>query len=229
MRSLCSVAERTGKSCPGNMCAMPKKKFKAIVFDYGGVIELAPPESNGFFESIAEICDIPITDFRNLYFERNHLNNIHDQSQKETLLSVVKDLVPDEVVFRKASQFIDAFEAGKVLNTELVSLIHKLKELGYPMALLSNYTSTLRDKLAKQALDGLFDHIIISSEVGLQKPDPQIFYQTFEALGIRPEEAIFIDDSLKSLSTAALVGYHPIRFIDNQGLLTRLKDLGIEL
>ncbi|MEK9173697.1 MAG: HAD family phosphatase [Patescibacteria group bacterium] len=208
---------------------MYKKKFKAIVFDYGGVIELAPPESKHLFEGITELCDVPIHDFRTLYFERNHLNNIHDQSQKETLLSVVRDLTQDKALLEKASTFIDSFEAGKVLNTELISLIQKLKTLGYPIALLSNYTSTLRHKLTKHTIESLFDHIIISSEVGLQKPDPEIFYRTFKALGIQPEEAIFIDDSPKSLSTAAEVGYHPIRFIDNHRLVQELHKLGIAI
>jgi putative hydrolase of the HAD superfamily len=208
---------------------MNKRDIKAIVFDYGGVIELASPESKDFFEGIAKICNTPIVDFRNLYFERNHLNNIHDQSQKETLLSIVRDLAPKQTALAEATQYIDDFEAGKVLNTELITIIKTLREQGYPLALLSNYTSTLRDKLAKHTLGDLFDHIIISSEVGMQKPDPEIFYRTFKDLGIQPEEAIFIDDSLKSLSTATEVGYYPIRFIDNQKLLHDLKNLGIKL
>ncbi len=208
---------------------MYKKEFKAIVFDYGGVIELAPPESQGLFEGITALSGIPIHDFRTLYFERNHLNNIHDQSQKQTLLSVVSDLSKDEGVVTQVGHFIDSFEAGKVINTELVDLIQKLRALGYPIALLSNYTSILRKKLNKHVLEDLFDHIIISSEVGLQKPNPEIFHHTFQALGVQPEEAIFIDDSLKSLSTAAEVGYHPIRFIDNQKLLQEFRKLGIKL
>mgnify|MGYP003407683779 CR=1 FL=1 len=208
---------------------MRKKEFKAIVFDYGGVIELAPPESPGLFEGITALSGIPIHDFRTLYFERNHLNNIHDQSQKETLLSVVRDLAKEEAIVTQVAQFIDSFENGKVLNTELVDVIQKLRALGYPIALLSNYTSLLRKKLNKHTLEDLFDHIIISSEVGLQKPDPEIFRRTFQALEVNPEEAIFIDDSPKSLSTAAEVGYHPIRFIDNHRLFQELHKLGITL
>ena len=109
---------------------MYKKKFKAIVFDYGGVIELAPPESRGLFEGITTLTGITVHDFRTLYFKRNHLNNIHNQSQKETFLSVVKELSQDADAISQVAAFIDSFEAGKVLNTELIDLIQKLRTLG---------------------------------------------------------------------------------------------------
>ena len=72
-----------------------------------------------------------------------------------------------------------------------------------------------------------FDTIIISAEVGMSKPDPQIFQLFAQQLGVETTELIFIDDSENSLISAKEVGYTPILYTGYEELEEQLQNLGI--
>jgi putative hydrolase of the HAD superfamily len=57
----------------------------------------------------------------------------------------------------------------------------------------------------------LFEHVIESAKAGLRKPDPRIYHMSCEALGVRPEEAVFLDDIGANLKGARAVGMVTIR------------------
>jgi putative hydrolase of the HAD superfamily len=201
---------------------------KTIIFDYGGVIEVST-EQRGILDLVAHATGLSSEDVVELYFQRNHLNNVGNNSQKSTILSVVETLLPGNLdAYKNASQTIDVYENSRGLNYPLLDVIKLLKAHGYTVALLSNYNSTLRDKIQLNGVQDIFeDNIFISSEIGLQKPDPKIFQYMFDKLGVEPKRCIFIDDSQKSLSTSKVVDYTPIQFISNDQLLRDLTLLGI--
>lgn len=202
-------------------------KFKAIIFDYGGVIYgtfNAP--GIGIFENLCTHLNLDIEEFKALYFANNYRNNLENWSHKETLLFVVSKLAPEKE--EQAAKIIDTFIQKCALNEELLDSIKKIKKKGYIIALLSNYNQTLRDLIAVNGVAEIFgENVFISTEIGYQKPNPKAFEHTFQKLNLKPDEVIFIDDSQKSLSTAEAVGYYPIRFITNDQLFENLKNLGI--
>ncbi len=53
----------------------------------------------------------------------------------------------------------------------------------------------------------MFDAVVISSEVGMRKPEPQIFLHAAELLGLSPHECIFIDDIEANITAAEQVGF----------------------
>jgi putative hydrolase of the HAD superfamily len=56
------------------------------------------------------------------------------------------------------------------------------------------------------------DEIIISAEEGIAKPDPRIFRIAAERLGVRPQEAVFVDDRPENVQGARAVGMRGIQF-----------------
>lgn len=204
-------------------------KYKAIIFDYGGVIHTIPDAQGiGIFNVICNHLHLDAEEFKTLYFANNHNNNLGNWTHKKTLLYVVGKLAPEKKEL--AEQVIDNFLNDCTTNHELLSYIRKLKERGYVVALLSNYNSSLRDHIAENGVAEIFGgNVFISTEIGYQKPNPKIFEHTFNRLAVSPEEVIFIDDSPMSLSTAESVGYHPIRFTGNEKLVEDLCGLGINL
>jgi HAD superfamily hydrolase (TIGR01509 family) len=206
------------------------KKFTTVIFDYGGVIEVRPPGKNiGTLDLLSQELDFDIDVFKNLYFQNNHKNNIEGWTQKQTLLHVVSLL--DDTKVQKASVVLDEHYSLLQTNFAILEVASAVKQQGYIVALLSNYNSEiLRPKMKENGSDKIFDsNIFISSELTLQKPDPQIFNIVFTKLGVTPGECIFIDDSSKSLSTADEVGYVPLQFKSNQQLLVDLQRLGVRL
>jgi HAD superfamily hydrolase (TIGR01509 family) len=74
------------------------------------------------------------------------------------------------------------------------------------VALLSNAPPSLRPLLDKLGLAQYFDHMVISGEVDVRKPDPGIYHLALSRLGVRAEESLFVDDLEENLVAARAVG-----------------------
>ena len=111
------------------------------------------------------------------------------------------------------------------INLGLVEIIKRLKNINYKIGLLSNNYIKLRQELIDQNLINLFDAIIISAEVGYQKPQSEIFKILFDKLGVKPNEVVFIDDYTKSLEGADNIGYTPILYKNNATFKSELSNI----
>ena len=111
------------------------------------------------------------------------------------------------------------------LNRELVELIRQLRE-SYKIGLLSNADSSwLRPYLQQHQLE--FDAVVISSEVGLTKPERKVFELALQHLGVEAPEAILIDDIGDYIAEAERLGMAGIEYRNNTQLRAELKRLGV--
>lgn len=202
-------------------------KIKAVGFDFSGVIELYPP--GRLLTTIADFFHIPLENFQTEYFKQNHLSNIKNQNFADVIVKVASNFSDDSQTEEKIKNIIKERQSKSRLNTELISWFSVLKQKNFKVGILSNYTTDLSEKLKKEGIYDLLDTVVVSSEIGFQKPDTEAFSILFERLGVLPEETIFIDDASKSLEKAEEIGYHPILFRDNEQLKRDLQGFGIEL
>ena len=189
--------------------------IKAVVFDYGGVIEL---KDGDLIQEIADSLKITKEDWQKVYFTLNHLNNTGEKSWREVATLVANKFDASSIQISHIQDLINEYDKKRVLNWGLIEIIKDLKKKNYKIGLLSNYSITLRQKLTRLNIADLFDEIIISSEVKYQKPQPEIFDIISKKLGITNNEMVFIDDTQRSLEGAESMGYIPILFINNQKL-----------
>ena len=69
----------------------------------------------------------------------------------------------------------------------------------YPLALITNGASDLqRFKLARSGLEPHFEHVLVAGEVGVRKPDPQIYHAALDRLQVAPHETAMVGNSLRS-------------------------------
>lgn len=204
---------------------MSKTEIKSIVFDYGGVIEFY--SKNNPNKIAAEMLGIPHDTFRAEYFKHNHLSNTENVPWEEMFKKVVKVFASSNEDVEKIMKVVNEDRKQSSLNNELISLLPEIKKLGFKVALFSNSPTTLRERLKQNGLFKYFDEVVISGEIGFQKPSKESFEFLFGRLGLKPEEVIFIDDAHKSLESAQEIGYTPILFKDNNKLLSDLRDLGV--
>jgi len=119
------------------------------------------------------------------------------------------------------------FRSHATLNEKLLALILKLKD-NFQIAILSNANSaSLRDILRDSSIEQLFDEVIISSEIGMIKPSPEIFSHALKKIGVEPNEAIFIDDNQSFVEAANKLGLIGICFTDFDSLVKQLKIIGL--
>lgn len=122
---------------------------------------------------------------------------------------------------------LQELEANAKLDDEVIAITEALKE-NYSIALLSNAPAVfIRALFAEHNLERLFHEIVISSEVGMVKPNADIFELTLQKLGVSPLEAVFIDDNEKHVRAAERVGIKSLQFTSAEELKRRLLSLGI--
>jgi putative hydrolase of the HAD superfamily len=71
-----------------------------------------------------------------------------------------------------------------------------LRGAGLRLAVVSNWDCSLRSVLAGVGLAGAVDAVVVSAEIGVQKPDARIFAAAVAELRRRPGESLFVGDSI---------------------------------
>jgi len=116
--------------------------------------------------------------------------------------------------------------AGEIPGT--VDLLADLRIAGVRLLALSNWSAEMFP-VARERFDFLawFEGIVISGEVGVNKPDRRIFEHLVEQFAIEPAAALFIDDSSANVEAAAALGFRTIQFTNARALRLELVRLGL--
>ncbi|MDO4867249.1 MAG: HAD family phosphatase [Clostridia bacterium] len=107
------------------------------------------------------------------------------------------------------------------------ALTGELKERGFGLYLLSNISAAFHRFQADVPALRRFDGIMISADVGLVKPDPEIFRLACRRFGIDPVETAFIDDAPANAEAALHVGMKAFVFKDDVDALRAWLDGGL--
>lgn len=95
----------------------------------------------------------------------------------------------------------------------------------YKVAMLSNAGADRTIELFGERRAALFDDVVLSYQVGMTKPDPEIYTLAVTRLGIMPEEAVFIDDVERYCNAAEQIGMRALWHQDSAETIARLKEL----
>ena len=110
----------------------------------------------------------------------------------------------------------------------MAELVREVKALGYGVYLLSNATSYLSEYFHRIPGSECFDGRIVSADVKLLKPCPEIYRELYRQYGLDPAECFFIDDSLLNVDGAWLTGMNAVVFFGDMARLRReLAEAGV--
>jgi putative hydrolase of the HAD superfamily len=100
-------------------------------------------------------------------------------------------------------------------KTETVRLVRALHQRGFVIFCLSNMPSPMYVHLRRQhTFWDVFRGIVISGDIQMMKPEPEIYLHLLERFGLVAEESVFVDDLQVNVDAAKAVGLHAIRFQD---------------
>ena len=187
--------------------------IKAILFDYGGVYADSP------FAAIKDVADdmgldadlLKTITFGDMYIDGDH--PWHRLEKGEITLEEAREgILAEGAKYDLKTDIYEMFArfAGvdKTMCEPLIAKTLEWKERGFKLAMVTNNLrefSHWRDTFPYDVHE-VYDVEFDSCHVGIRKPDPRVFTQVIEQLGIQPEEALFLDDHLPNVESAASVG-----------------------
>ena len=183
-----------------------------IVFDFFGVVcsEIAP------FWLVKYVSDNDAKLIKSTVVHSADTGEISQQEMFEKL---------SEIVHMPAERIESEWWSYVQIDNEVVNIIRNLRRR-YPVALLTNSPAHfIREILRRNHLTSLFDPIVVSSEVGVAKPDPAVYQHMLDRISTSPEYAIMIDDNPVNVEAAINVGMKGLLFSSSMQLKTALVNL----
>lgn len=197
--------------------------IKAIVFDFGNVLLEWDPRHvyRRYFPNDEEAME-------QFFHEVNFMDWNAQQDKGRTFAEGVTEL---SIQFPHYSDLIQAYhdnwkDSVGDYFAGTVEIIRQLKKNGYSLYGLSNWSAETFP-LAREKYDffHLFDDIVISGEVGLIKPEPEIFELMLKKIGRPANQCLFIDDALANIEQARRMGFAVIHFQSSEQLAEELQSL----
>jgi len=138
-----------------------------------------------------------------------------------------KKLLREFGVAADAEEIIREMIGMKTPEPEVLELARRLKE-HYSVVYITNYNEDYWELIKKRFdFPRWFSWGVVSCEIGVRKPGRQCFEHILARSRVRPEEAMFIDDSPGNLLEPAALGIHAIRFISRTALRDELRRFGL--
>lgn len=108
----------------------------------------------------------------------------------------------------------------------VLDLVARARNAGIATAVLSNSWGTgAYDPYAGYDLEGRFDAVVISDQVGLRKPGEEIYQLTADKIGLPPSACLFVDDTAYNLPPAERLGMVGVLFSDVEAGIAQIEEL----
>ncbi|MDD5111167.1 MAG: HAD family phosphatase [Candidatus Altiarchaeota archaeon] len=197
--------------------------LKAAVFDLGGVYF-----TNGTERLIGIISKkhaIPEEKVRRAF----DLGLGRDYPVSESEVYDVWRIFSGRLGLKDAPEKLDRLDLEGYTPIEgTVGIIRRLRSHGIRVFYLSDITPERVDYFnSKYRFLDDFDGGVFSFELGTSKPDPKMYRAVLRKAGVKPIDAVFIDDKKKLLRPAMEMGFKAIHFKNSKQLSASLRKLGL--
>ena len=206
--------------------------FKAVLWDFGGVITSSPFEAFNRYESER---GLPKDFLRSINATNPDTNAWAKLESSQVSVDEFDELFAQEAEAKgqrvMGREVLDLLSGD--VRQEMVRALHLIKE-NHRIGCITNNVNTgqgpgMAKTTAKAAqiaeIMALFDVVIESSKVNIRKPDPAIYKMTCEQMSLRPEETIYLDDLGINLKPARALGMTTIKVLNADQALKELEAL----
>ena len=198
--------------------------IRNIVFDMGQVIIRFDPAVFIDREGITDPADRKLILnelFRSLEWAQMDSGVLTEETAEPLILARFPDRLKDSV---RNLLFNWHFPRDPIPGME--NLVRRLKEAGFGVYLLSNASKAQPHYWQKLPVSEWFDGTLISCDVGVVKPMPEIYKAFTAKFSLLPEECVFIDDAAANVAGAVACGWQGIVFHgDSEELTAKLKKM----
>lgn len=218
-------------------------KCKAVIFD---LFETLITEWGHKKYTKSEMCS-------DLGIEKEEFDPYWEEKEQERYLGNIDFVESIRYVCEKCGKQIDDSTLAMITDKRIVTksscfeyvdpdvfqLLSNLRTMGLQLAIVSNCSSEEVKVIKQSKIYQYFDQVVLSYEVGLQKPDIRIYKKAANMLGVALEECIFVGDGgsnelegarmagIKAIQAKWYTDQHPYKRESIAGFLTADKPLDI--
>ena len=206
---------------------MIDRPIKAVLSDMYGTLLYEDGGMEFSYAQMARRAGLDVEAFtraRNVTFRDSLTGALPDGVRRAEAILAVMGLPASEERAREVAQaeLMTRVPAVHLYPATMPTLL-ALRARGYRLGLISDCTYLWRSVIQRVGLESLFDAITLSNEVGTTKPDPVMYLKTCQALGVQPEECVYVGDGgSDELEGARALNIVPV-LIDQQYGVTRLR------
>lgn len=199
--------------------------YRGLLVDWGGVM------TGNVFDAFRAFCEqegLEPDTLRRRFRE--------DPSSRDLLIALETGQLDEdefeprfaEILGVEPTGLIERIFAGAGPDEEMLAAVEKARGQGVKTGLISNSWGTRR--YDRDLLGRLFDGVVISGEVGIRKPSPEIYEMAAREIGLPPPECVFVDDLPFNLKPAAELGMATVHHSSSEQTIAELeKLLAVEL
>lgn len=199
--------------------------YKLLLVDFDGVLRIWRQEHTARAE---EIAGLPTGTLHQIAFEPSLLHlAVTGRISHEQWLHRIVECVEQTFPTADAETAVRLWaEPVGEIDKEVLTLIRACRK-SVPTYLISNATSRLPDDLKTLDLDGEFDVVINSSDIGFCKPQSEIFQHALNMANVKAHEAFFVDDSQQHIVAARAFGLPAFHYQNARELAAELRKVGV--
>ncbi len=195
--------------------------IKAVMFDFGGVLA-----DEGFRKGLKAIAERngldPDTFYRTameLIYQSGYVTGRSYESSYWAVLREKTGITGSDEELRQ--EILKRF----VLREKIIRVVEKIKSSGFITAILSDQTNWLDEINEKKPFYHLFDFIFNSYKLKKSKRELSVFRDVTTAMGLKPDEVLFVDDNPANIKNASDTGLRSIHFTDVEGFNREIDDM----
>ena len=178
--------------------------IKAVIFDFDGTISNRQKNAYSVFDGYLRQY---FSDLNDLEFEAvlqdmmlyDCNGSIKVGLRLVPFIRKYGDALPEDFADVFVPFYFETMYKTTSLKPETREVLETLKQKGYKLAILSNGDSfSQHNKINQVQIEELFDEVIVSGDIGIDKPDRRIFDILTDRLGVKNEECMMIGDVFSS-------------------------------
>jgi epoxide hydrolase-like predicted phosphatase len=195
--------------------------LSGLITDWGGVLTVGLREAVGHWAAAAPIDPGDYVAVMREWFGQAYgleaaYNPVHALEKGELEVPNFEEHLAEALSTRAGRPIPAAGLVERMLgffrhSPDMIALVRRAKEKGIRTALLSNSWGM---NYPRDLFDGMFDALVISGEVGMRKPDREIYDYALRAVGLPAAECVFVDDLLPNVLAAREAGMVAIHHTD---------------
>jgi putative hydrolase of the HAD superfamily len=219
------------------------KEIKAIFLDVGNTLRILKEDPDFQAASRQQLVELTGSDMDPMEYEeflekrykilrKRAKSEMVEASEKEMWTqSMLPDLPYEKIapLSGKLTRLWRDCDGRRVARPEVTPTVIELHKRGYILGIIANTIteSEIPDWLEEDGLTEYFKEVVLSSKVGIRKPDPEIYLGAARSVGVDPAECVYVGDNpIRDIEGAQAAGFGMVIILHEPATLNKYPEPG---